>query len=79
MRFRGVEGVEEARRIRIGEADAVVAHAERRRERSIEQPPVPADLENVRALAHGSHRVHAIHDQVQQDLLELHAIARDEG
>jgi hypothetical protein len=33
-----------------------------------------ADLEPALAVGQRVHRVHAVHDQVEQDLLELHAI-----
>jgi hypothetical protein len=58
--------------------DAAVLDADRDRRASVVRVDTAADVEAPVPFVRAAHRVHGVHDQVQQHLLELHAIAENE-
>src|SRR5207247_4511940 len=74
LRLRRVERLEDQRQLALGDPAATVAHRD-----AYDAVGADAGRDGEATIVAGPHRIEAIHDQVEDDLLELNAIGEDHG
>ena len=78
MRLGRIERLEQAIQLFRLKAAAAVLDADRDPGGSVVPVDTAADVEAPVPFVRAAHRVHGVHDEVQQHLLELHAVTEDE-
>src|SRR5207245_7750782 len=74
LRLRRVERLEDQRQLALGDPAATVAHRD-----AYDAVGADAGRDGEATIVAGPHGIEAIHDQVEDDLLELNAIGEDHG